>query len=79
MNERVYGWKLIADELSKLLGTSVSERKVRRFAEPHAPFRLPVRYNAGGTYVLRTDLEAWSRNYDAPHGAHGGLKRPTAA
>lgn len=73
--ERVYGWEAMAVALSDMLGTSISWQTVKRRAHPLARFQLPARWNAGGVYVLRTDLEHWARQYDAPHGAHDGLKR----
>ena len=66
--ERIVGWKGIA----AAIGVSVT--RARELADRRHPFRLPVRYGARGTYITRLALALWVAEYDAPFGAHDGMK-----
>lgn len=70
--ERVYGWKAIADVLG------VSETQAKRLADPMRKFQLPVRYGARGIYAKRAQLLMWDEHYDAPFGLHKEMRRGPA-
>lgn len=71
--KRIYGWKSITAALAEMLGTSISERTVKRRAHPRSRFQLPVRHNIAGPYIFESTLQQWADQYDAPHGSHHGL------
>jgi hypothetical protein len=67
--ERTEGWKGIA----AAIGVSIT--RARELADRRRPFRLPVRCGARGVYITRVGLALWLAQYDAPYGAHEGLRQ----
>lgn len=67
-DDRIYGWKAIADALG------VSRAKAVELANPMRKFQLPVRYGVRGIYITRAKLNMWVEHYDTPYGLHGELK-----
>lgn len=58
-DERVYGWKGIADELRRIRGVPVHVRSVRRWWKTR---RLPIdEDSAGDVSSTKWELERWAR------------------
>lgn len=61
-HERIEGMKAIAAALG------VSERQVKRLADPKRKFRLPLRKNWRGVYITRWNLHRWQEDNDYAYG-----------
>lgn len=67
MSPAIVGYEAIARAVTAALGTSCSERTVRRYARQGRQHRLPVMiYPNRRAYLLRADLEVWARAWLAP-------------
>ena len=70
-DERIYGWKCIADALS------VSERQAQNLADPWRKFRLPVRKDYRGIYIKRHELRRFQEDNDVPWGHERVARQPS--
>lgn len=71
--DRIYGWKLIADALG------ISERHAQSLANPWRKYRLPVRKDYKGIYLKRHELQRFKDDNDVPWGHEKPEREPKSA